>query len=99
MIMTISCNPQINSCYLLRSLNLVIFGLNSTKACRHWVSCECNSSYNFYLNLFETLHVFLSNFEDVHEASFKPQIYFCYFFRSLTLVVFVPTSNKHIDTG
>ena len=45
-------------------MNLVIFG--STKAYRHLVSCERNSSYSFTRDLFETLQVLLSMFEDVH---------------------------------
>ena len=47
MCMTFGPNPQTNSCNIFRSLNLVYFGLNSTEAYRHWVSCELNSSYNF----------------------------------------------------
>ena len=46
------------------NLHVVIFG--STKAYRHLVSCERNSSYSFTRDLFETLQVLLSMSEDVH---------------------------------
>ena len=40
--MAFGCNPQINICLFFRSLNLSVLA-----ACRHCVSCEGNSSYNF----------------------------------------------------
>ena len=40
----IGCKPQMQFCHIIQRLNLNSF---STKAYRHWVSYERNSSYNF----------------------------------------------------
>ena len=47
---------------IFNSLNLVIFGL---KAYLHWVSCDRNSSYVFYLHILSFAAV-SSRPEDVH---------------------------------
>ena len=43
MCMAFGCNPQIQFCYIFRSLNLISF----YQSIMHWVSCERTSSYNF----------------------------------------------------
>ena len=53
MCMTFGYNPQINFCQFFHSLNLVIFGLKLL--------------LQFYPNPFETLLLFLSRTEDVHD--------------------------------
>ena len=59
MCMTFGYNPQINFCHFFHSLNLVIFGLNYYKSL--W------TLDTVYPNPFETLQVFLSRTEDVHD--------------------------------
>ena len=44
-------------CHIFCSLNLVDFGLISTEAYRHWLSCECNSSTIVPI-YFQSLQVF-----------------------------------------
>ena len=82
MCMTFGYNPQINFCHFFHSLNLVIFVLKlllqlSVRPCvrlcvlpfvhhlgRYFVSA---TPPTFFPNPFETLQVFLSRTEDVHD--------------------------------
>ena len=65
MCMTFCCNLQINSCHFFRSSDIVSFGL---KALRHWVSCECNSSYSFSQIVLKLCRCFLSRSENVYDV-------------------------------
>ena len=60
MCMTFGYNPQIDFCHFFHSLNLVIFDHLSG----YFVSALL---LQFYPNPFETLQVFLSRTEDVHD--------------------------------
>ena len=65
MCMTNGCNPPINfATFSQFSSDLVIVRL---KAYRHWTTFEPNQILlQFYLELFETLRLFLSRSEDTH---------------------------------
>ena len=73
-------------CHFFRSLNLVIFGSTSTKAYRHWVSCERNSSYNFSWILLKLDAYFLRcplknvNLSLVFDPSLFWGVKFCFMF-------------------
>ena len=67
MCMTFGYNPQINFCHFFYSLNLVIFWaqlLLKLMDIRYLVSA---TPPTFFPNPFETLQVFLSRTEDVHD--------------------------------
>ena len=81
MCMKFGCNPQI-----IFVTFFAFFGLASTKGNKYWVSCERNSTYNFSRIFFETLRVFLSRSEDVHDIWLLPSGYISHFFRSLNLI-------------
>ena len=59
MCMTFGCNPQINFCHFFSNLDLVILGLKAI--------LRTQLLLQFYLDLFETLQVFLSKSIDVHD--------------------------------
>ena len=83
------CNPQINFCYFFCSLNLVIFFCStSTKICRHWVSCEFNSSYNFSWIFFKLCRCFCQGLNMCMTFGCNPRIYFLYIFCSLNFILF-----------
>ena len=65
MCMMCACNSQIDFYHFCGSLNLVIFGSTSTKAYRHWVSCERNP-YNFRQIVLKYCRSFVDTSEDVH---------------------------------
>ena len=72
----------------------------STSVYRQWVPCERNSSYNFYTDLFETLHMFSPWSEDVHVVWIYPCINFRYFSHFVNFVIFWPQFLwKFIDSG
>ena len=67
MCMTFEYNPQINFCHFFHSLNLVIFGLNYYWSLWTLGTLWAQLLLQFYPNPFETLQVFLSRTEDVHD--------------------------------
>ena len=89
MCMMFGCNPQINFCHFSHSLNLVIFESTSTKAYRHWVSCERNY-YSFSFVLLKLYRCLCQGLKMCMMFGCNPQINFCHFFRSLNLVIFIP---------
>ena len=93
--MSFGCIPWITFVTFFRNLNLVIFGLTSTKTFRHWVSCERNSYYSFSRILLKLCRCFCQ------DLKMCMQISFCYFFRSLNvhIVIFCSLLQKRLNTG
>ena len=67
MCMTFGYNPQINFCHFFHSLNLVNFGLNYYWSLWPLGTLWAQLLLQFYPNSFETLLLFLSRTEDVHD--------------------------------
>ena len=67
MCMTFGYNPQIKFCHFFHSLNLVNFGLNYYWSLWPLGTLWAQLLLQFYPNPFETLLLFLSRTEDVHD--------------------------------
>ena len=74
--MMFGCNPQINLCHFFCTSNLNFFGLTSTKAYFHWVTCERNFSYNFSQIFLKLCRWFCQGLKMCMAFGFNPQIYY-----------------------
>ena len=74
--------PLCELCHFLTS--------DSMKVYRQWVPCERNSSYNFYADLFETLHMVLHGLEMCMWFGYNPRINLYHVFHFVNFVIFWP---------
>ena len=92
MCMMFGCNPQISFYHVIRSSNLVIFGL---KAFRHCVSYKRNSSYSFNQIFLKHCRSFCQGLKMCMIFGCNPQINFYHVIRSSNLVIFGLKAFRH----